>query len=842
MTESSTTTSTAPTCRQWLRVTTRRQRPGQSPAPLVLRELQRVRSLRAHGIRLVCLDDDGFDPKRSRPPLDGPLGPRARAPAVALVRLPSETHGLARRRPSAPRSIHPSCAPRASHFGAYLHALKWSAVSAADATRFQAPFRAGIKLMAHQLTPLMKALELPRANLFIADDVGLGKTIEAGPRPAGAHPPPAGGFVLIVCPASVSLQWRDEMQRRFGLHFEVMTRQFIAYRRQRARLRREPVGHAQPLHRLAPADPPPEYREPAARPPRPPRTQRASSSSTRRTSRRPPREASTRSTATSPARSATSRRASTTASSSAPPRTTATPTASARSSRSSTRSASPAASRCGQGGSRPIMVRRLKRDLRQLGVERFPRSASSCSTPSSTRARHGAPRTGCDAETGTARAEPFADGPGRAPRARARHSSLATPSCARPSSRPRPPPFHQPAAAPPLEPRGLRAHLEAHAAGRLEGRGRRARAEGQARCPARGPSTIEADPETHGPTTTRPSPPMTTPSLASPQRRSCRRPPKRPRPARTSMRALAERPAVSRTRRCEPCSRGCGSTVPRHRPRRHRPRAKPAPGHRSPRPDLHRVRPTPSATCWSCSRGHRHTDRADERILHVPRRHGRRGARRGAARLQRRARGRTPCASSSPPTPRARASTSRPLRRPLPHRPPVEPRAPRAAQRPHRPHAAARARGALPLLRLSRARRGSRARDARAQDRHRPARARLARRRALLDADRSVPSRTASPARHAPPDRRTSARRRPNTKTVDAELEEPRARPRALAPRSTRAAAAGVVQKSLEVSPEPARRRRHRPALAGAAGLVEHGKTRTVRPRSAARARSLVGA
>lgn len=118
-----------------------------------------------------------------------------------------------------------------AHFGAYLHAIKWSAVSAADASVFQAPFRAGIKLMAHQLTPLMKALQLPRANLFIADDVGLGKTIEAGLVLQELILRQQAGFVLVVCPASVCLQWKDEMMRRFGLRFEVMSRAFLSGRR-----------------------------------------------------------------------------------------------------------------------------------------------------------------------------------------------------------------------------------------------------------------------------------------------------------------------------------------------------------------------------------------------------------------------------------------------------------------------------------------------------------------------------------------------------------------------------------------------------------------------------------
>jgi len=134
-------------------------------------------------ISLVCLDDDA--PGESLDVLwDLEVGARVIDPAA---------QGLDPRGRLDPPG----------HFGAYLHALKWSAVSAADATRFQAPFRAGIKLMAHQLTPLMKALELPRANLFIADDVGLGKTIEAGLVLRELLLRQQADFVLVACPASI---------------------------------------------------------------------------------------------------------------------------------------------------------------------------------------------------------------------------------------------------------------------------------------------------------------------------------------------------------------------------------------------------------------------------------------------------------------------------------------------------------------------------------------------------------------------------------------------------------------------------------------------------------------
>ncbi len=163
-------------------------------------------------IKLVCLDDDNQG-RKLQVLWELELGARIESP---------EAHGL--------RHVAKIDEPR--HFAAYFHALKWSATTAADGRLFQAPFRAGIKLLTHQLTPLRKALELPRANLFIADDVGLGKTIEAGLVLQELILRQRVDFVLIVCPATLCLQWRDEMERRFGLHFEIYNRAFMARRRQ----------------------------------------------------------------------------------------------------------------------------------------------------------------------------------------------------------------------------------------------------------------------------------------------------------------------------------------------------------------------------------------------------------------------------------------------------------------------------------------------------------------------------------------------------------------------------------------------------------------------------------
>jgi ERCC4-related helicase len=112
-------------------------------------------------------------------------------------------------------------------FAAFLNTLRWNCVTATDPRLFQSPFRAGIRIDPYQLVPLRKALRLPRVNLFIADDVGLGKTIEAGLIASELLLRRRVRDIVVACPPSMLLQWKDELESRFGLTFEIFDRAYM---------------------------------------------------------------------------------------------------------------------------------------------------------------------------------------------------------------------------------------------------------------------------------------------------------------------------------------------------------------------------------------------------------------------------------------------------------------------------------------------------------------------------------------------------------------------------------------------------------------------------------------
>ena len=155
-------------------------------------------------VRLVCLDDDA-----QGEPLE----------VVWEIELDTEILGL-----EAWQDIGKRGFDQPPQFGAYIHTLRWNCVTATDPRLFQSPFRAGIRIDAYQLEPLRKALLLPRVNLFIADDVGLGKTIEAGLIASELLLRRRVREVVVACPPSMLLQWKDELDVRFGLTFEVLDR------------------------------------------------------------------------------------------------------------------------------------------------------------------------------------------------------------------------------------------------------------------------------------------------------------------------------------------------------------------------------------------------------------------------------------------------------------------------------------------------------------------------------------------------------------------------------------------------------------------------------------------
>lgn len=163
-------------------------------------------SIQHHRVKLVPIDDKG-----SAEPLTVFWETEPGTEVRPQAELPDPSSGL----------------DEAETFGAFLDAARWGAIASADPSAFQSPFRSGIDIEDYQLLPLVEALRMPRVAMLIADDVGLGKTIEAGLIAQELVLRNQAQKILVVCPPSLCRKWQREMREKFGLGFEVVDTDYV---------------------------------------------------------------------------------------------------------------------------------------------------------------------------------------------------------------------------------------------------------------------------------------------------------------------------------------------------------------------------------------------------------------------------------------------------------------------------------------------------------------------------------------------------------------------------------------------------------------------------------------
>ena len=87
---------------------------------------------------------------------------------------------------------------------------------------------ARIQYVPFQFKPVLRLLRADQPRLLIADDVGVGKTIEAGLILKELSTRQQLDRVLVLCPKSLTAKWRAEM-RRFDENFRVLSSQSLRY-------------------------------------------------------------------------------------------------------------------------------------------------------------------------------------------------------------------------------------------------------------------------------------------------------------------------------------------------------------------------------------------------------------------------------------------------------------------------------------------------------------------------------------------------------------------------------------------------------------------------------------
>lgn len=82
---------------------------------------------------------------------------------------------------------------------------------------------------AYQFKPLLKFLNSRNHRVLIADEVGLGKTIEAGHIMLELSARRELNNALIICPKSLMPKWQKELKTKFGFTFDIYTKERLIY-------------------------------------------------------------------------------------------------------------------------------------------------------------------------------------------------------------------------------------------------------------------------------------------------------------------------------------------------------------------------------------------------------------------------------------------------------------------------------------------------------------------------------------------------------------------------------------------------------------------------------------
>ncbi|MGH9677915.1 MAG: DEAD/DEAH box helicase, partial [Candidatus Acidiferrum sp.] len=83
------------------------------------------------------------------------------------------------------------------------------------------------EILPHQIFTAHRVISSPRRRFLLADEVGLGKTIEAGMIWQALHQRGQAQRTLVITPAGLTTQWQEELQDKFGARFEIFGKDFL---------------------------------------------------------------------------------------------------------------------------------------------------------------------------------------------------------------------------------------------------------------------------------------------------------------------------------------------------------------------------------------------------------------------------------------------------------------------------------------------------------------------------------------------------------------------------------------------------------------------------------------